>query len=66
LALSRYRARSVGRHRGHLDADRTDDELWNDELVRPLGLGPLIEVDTTAEVDIASVAREVLRAAAAT
>lgn len=52
LALSRYRARSTGRHRGHLDAERTDDELWNEHLLRPLGLGPVIEIDTAAEVDI--------------
>src|SRR5437899_93809 len=29
LALARYRARTGGRHPGHLDAHRTDDELWN-------------------------------------
>jgi len=62
VALERYRARSGERHRGHLDADRTDEELWNDELLRPLGLGLLIDVDTTGEVDVASLAREVLRA----
>jgi adenylate kinase family enzyme len=58
LALSRYRARSAGRHRGHLDAERTDDELWDEQLLRPLGLGPLIEVDTTGEVDIDSLQRQ--------
>jgi predicted kinase len=65
VALSRYRARSAGRHRGHLDADRTDAELWSEELLRPLGAGPVIEVDTTGEVDVAALAREVARAAAA-
>ena len=63
LALSRYRARSGERHSGHLDADRTDEELWNEELLQSLGVGPLIEVDTTAEVDVASLSREVVRVA---
>lgn len=61
VALERYRARSGARHRGHLDADRTDEELWNEELLRPLGVGSLIEVDTTGKVDVAALAREVLR-----
>jgi AAA domain len=59
LALARYRARSASRHPGHLDADRTEDELWNEQLVRPLGLGPLIEVDTSSENDIEYLARQV-------
>ena len=41
LARARYRARAAGRHAGHLDADRTDTELWG-EPVRPLGVGPVI------------------------
>jgi predicted kinase len=65
VALGRYRARSGERHRGHLDGDRTDEELWNEELLRPLGVGRLIEVDTSAEVDVAMLSREVLRTAAA-
>jgi len=36
------------------------------ELLRSLGLGRLIDVDTTGDFDVASLAREVLRAAAAT
>jgi predicted kinase len=51
LARARYRARSAGRHAGHLDADRTDTELWA-EPVRELGLGPVITVDTSGHVDI--------------
>ena len=54
LALVRYRDRSSERHPGHLDSRRTEDELWNDELLQPLGVGRLIEVDTTASVDIES------------
>lgn len=59
LAAARYRARSTARHSGHLDAARPEDELWNECHIRPLGVGPLIEVDTSIEVDVAAVAREV-------
>jgi predicted kinase len=59
LARSRYRARAAGRHSGHLDADRTEDELWA-EPVRPLGLGPLIEVDTSGPVDIGALAARLI------
>jgi predicted kinase len=55
LARARYQARTAGRHAGHLDADRTDAELWG-EPVRPLGLGPVITVDTSGPVDIAQLA----------
>ena len=51
LAQARYRARSAGRHACHLDAERTDTELWA-EPVRELGLGPVITVDTSGPVDI--------------
>lgn len=59
LALSRYRARAASRHPGHLDAERDDAELWNDELLTPLGLGPLIEVDTAGAVDVEALAAEI-------
>jgi chloramphenicol 3-O-phosphotransferase len=59
LALMRYRARGAGRHPGHLDAERTDAELWDDRLLEPLGLGPLLEVDTTNEIDIDSLAHQI-------
>jgi hypothetical protein len=52
LALARYRERATLRHAGHLDALREESELWNEELLTPLGLGPVIEVDTSAEVDL--------------
>jgi hypothetical protein len=60
LALLRYRDRSTERHPGHLDCDRTESELWNDELLQPLGIGPLIEIDTTAPVDIESLALQIM------
>jgi len=56
IAQARYEARSAGRHAGHLDAERTPEELWNEHHLAPLGLGPLIEVDTSAPVDVSSVA----------
>ncbi|TGN62707.1 hypothetical protein EXE59_01115 [Nocardioides eburneiflavus] len=42
----------------HLDGLREESELWGSE-VAPLGLGPLIEVDTSAVVDVAGVAAAV-------
>ena len=44
------------RHAGHLDAERPPEELWNEHHLVPLGLGPLIEVDTSGAVDVRSVA----------
>ena len=56
IAQARYEARSAARHAGHLDAKRTPEELWNEDHLAALGLGPLIEVDTTRPVDVSSVA----------
>jgi predicted kinase len=42
----------------HLDHLRTEDELWGRE-VAPLGVGPLLEVDTEQTVDTAGVAHQV-------
>ncbi len=64
LAMARYRARAATRDRAHLDALRSEDELWG-EPVGPLGVGPLLEVDTSTDVDTASLARRVLAAAGA-
>jgi len=58
LARSRYRARTAQRHAGHLDDARTDAELWGKEF-RPLGIGPLVRVDTSDGVDVADVARRI-------
>jgi predicted kinase len=52
LAMARYRARTSRRHPGHLDADRGDAELWGAPS-RPLGLGPVVTVDTSGPVDTA-------------
>lgn len=43
----------------HLDHLRTEEELWGNE-VPPLGVGPLLEIDTTQPVEIAVVSEQVL------
>jgi predicted kinase len=63
LAKARYRARAGQRHAGHLDAARSDEELWG-EPSRPLGLGPVVDVDTSGPVDVAQVAGLLARALA--
>ncbi len=60
LARARYRARAAGRHPGHLDAARSDQELWG-EPVHPLGLGPAVTVDTSGPVDIPRLAASLAR-----
>ena len=59
LALARYRERAAHRHAGHLDHLRQDKELWNDELLRPLGLGAVVRVDTSGPVDVDAVAQQI-------
>jgi predicted kinase len=54
-ARSRYDARAGRRHPGHLDRRRTEDELWG-RPVPPLGVGPLVEVDTGGPVDVPALA----------
>ncbi|MEJ7771082.1 MAG: AAA family ATPase [Geodermatophilaceae bacterium] len=52
-ALARYRARAGTRSVGHFDQERTEDELWNDEVGEPVAGGwRVIEVDTTRPVEI--------------
>ena len=63
VARTRFMAR--GRHPGHLDHLRTAEE--DDEVTRrlresyrgPLGLDPLVTVDTTRPVDVAALLEEV-------
>ena len=54
VARHRYRARSAGRDAGHLDSARSEDELWG-RPVRPFGVGPALDVDTSGVVDIEAV-----------
>ena len=49
VARARYNRRT--RDERHLDRLRTDAELWGSD-VAPLGVGPLIEVDTNHPVDL--------------
>jgi hypothetical protein len=62
VARKRYYRRAAGRHAGHLDLRRDEAELWG-EPVRPLGIGPLVEVDTTGPLDVPLIAAAVLGAA---
>lgn len=62
VARARYRARAADRHAGHLDLERDEAELWG-EPVRPLGVGSVVEVDTTEPLDVPAIAAEVRRAA---
>ena len=65
LARARYRARTGHRHAGHLDGARSDQELRG-EPSRPLGLGPVVVVDTSGPVDVAKVAATVAQEIGAT
>ena len=65
LARARYRVRTGHRHAGHLDGARSDQELWG-EPSRPLGLGPVVVVDTSAPVDMGKLAATVARVLGAT
>jgi predicted kinase len=58
LVAARYRARSAGRGPEHFDLERTEDERWDAHL-EPLGLGPLLRVDTSSEVDVPKLAAAV-------
>jgi AAA domain len=58
-AQMRYWARSETRLTGHFDDERPPEELWNEQHIEPLGLGPLIEVDTTVPVDVKPLAQRI-------
>ena len=65
VARRRYRERSGSRVAGHFEVERTDDELWGDEVNQPVGGGwPVVEVDTGIRVDVAAVAARVRAASA--
>jgi predicted kinase len=59
VARERYRRRA--RDERHLDRLRSENELWGQE-VAPLGVGPLVEVDTTRPVDTQALAAAVTEA----
>jgi predicted kinase len=58
VAVARQRYRRRVRDDRHLDGLRTEEELWGSE-VPPLGVGTLVEVDTTQAVDTAVLAAAV-------
>jgi predicted kinase len=65
VCLERYRARGTIRDPGHFDDERTDDELWNDEVAQPVADGwPVVRVDTERRADPDEVVRLVGRALA--
>ena len=64
VAKARYRARTRQRHAGHLDAARSDTELWGEPSRAP-GLGPVVDVDTSGPVDVPRVAVRLARVLAA-
>lgn len=53
VVQERYESRR--RDPRHLDTKRAESELWGDP-VSPLGVGPLVQVDTNRAVDVAAVA----------
>jgi predicted kinase len=60
---ARYTARSTGRGAGWFDVDRDSDELWNTEVGTPVaGDWPVLEVDTSGEVDVAGLAVRIVGA----
>ncbi len=59
VARDRYQRRSRYRHPGHLDALRPPQELWNEWNSQPLGVGPVVTVDTASAVDIQALAAAV-------
>jgi predicted kinase len=59
VAAERYRSRATARHPGHFDTARTDEDLWNDEVARPVAGGwPVLDVDTNRPVDVEALVAE--------
>lgn len=60
VALARYRRRSDQRHPGHFDHQRSDDEIWNDQVITPVAGGwAVLEVDTNHPVDTSAVVGDI-------
>lgn len=58
IELVRKRYRERVRDDRHLDHLRSEEELWGRE-VAPLGVGPVVEVDTAGPVDVPALADQV-------
>ena len=63
VARERYRARAQAgsRHGGHLDLSQQPADLWSEASSAPLGVAPVITVDTTSPVSVADVAADVMQ-----
>jgi hypothetical protein len=50
---SRFRERASSKGPGHFDDQRSEEELWPEAALLPLaGPWPVIEVDTSTDVDL--------------
>jgi len=59
VARERYRERAKLRHGGHLDDQRTDDDLFGRDA--RVGLAGCIEVDTATPIDVSAVVDRIWR-----
>jgi hypothetical protein len=57
LLIRRFNARQKHRHPAHPSTSMTPE--WAAEFDRPMGLGPVVEVDTSQPVDLDVLAAEV-------
>jgi hypothetical protein len=54
VCLARYRNRSAHRAPGHFDGERSDEEIWNEEVAKPVAGGwPVVRIDTDRPLDLA-------------
>jgi hypothetical protein len=63
-AAARYGARAPDRHAGHLGSQRPATELWDEELLTPLGA--VVHVDSESALNIDDVVAQVRAAASDT
>jgi len=60
VAQQRYRARMPTRRTGDVQAQHPDSELWASAHGEPLGVGPVVRVETDRPVDVAAVVEQVM------
>ena len=66
-AARRYALRAGTRAAGHFAAERTIEELWNDEVAQPVAGGwPVIEIGTNSPVDVSPLTMRIRTVASAT
>ncbi len=67
VAARRYALRAETRAAGHFDAERTIEDLWNDDVAQPVAGGwPVIEVSTNSPVEVTPLIVRIRAAAGAT